>query len=196
MESFAKIVKSYNYFPKVLYLTSLKGFWVRLFLNKYSLTVAWTRTMYCMRHFRNPDIFRTLSFIIISEISRHIHVLFRYIQPYFDIFRTKCNSWILRTQDIFRTLSRYILVNSDHCLTLIYRELCHNQKFAMFRSLEYLWLEAYSEPCQISEMESVRKLVKGIIILSKRSIFAVWEGSEQSSVSISAKYLVQWLYAI
>ena len=34
----AKIVKNYNYFSKVLHLRSLTGFWIRLSLNKYSLT--------------------------------------------------------------------------------------------------------------------------------------------------------------
>ena len=38
MESFAKIVKNYNYFSKALHLRSLNGFWICLSLNKYSLT--------------------------------------------------------------------------------------------------------------------------------------------------------------
>ena len=42
-EFFAKIVRNYNYYSKALYLRSLTGFWIRLFLNKYPLTcrVTW-----------------------------------------------------------------------------------------------------------------------------------------------------------
>ena len=34
MECFAKVVRSYNYSSKALYLRSLTGFWIRPFLNK------------------------------------------------------------------------------------------------------------------------------------------------------------------
>ena len=49
------------------------------------------------------------------------------------------NSGIIRTQDIFRTLSRHILVYSKHCVTLAYWEPCHIQNFGN------LGPEAYSE---------------------------------------------------
>ena len=42
-------------------------------------------------------IFRTLTIIVNSYILRHIHVLFRRIQPYCGIFRFLCNSCIFRT---------------------------------------------------------------------------------------------------
>ena len=38
MEFFAKIFKYYNYLPKALYRRPLTGIWIRLSLNKYSLT--------------------------------------------------------------------------------------------------------------------------------------------------------------
>ena len=61
------------------------------------------------------------------------HVLFKHLQPYCGIFRTLCNSCIFRTlhiqipdifitQEIFRTLSRHILVYSDRCVTVAYGE--------------------------------------------------------------------------
>ena len=51
-----------------------------------------------MRHTQNLGIFRTLPNIVISDIFRHIHVLFRHIQPYgviqnFAIFRVLACLW-------------------------------------------------------------------------------------------------------
>ena len=48
------------------------------------------------------------------------------------------NPGIFITQDIFRTLSRYILVYSECCVTLAYWEPCYIQNFAIFRILAYL----------------------------------------------------------
>ena len=70
MELFAKIVKSYNYFSKVLHLRSLTEFWIRLSLSKCSLTCRVTLsytssdTYYCgiVRTFCSFCIFRTLSY--------------------------------------------------------------------------------------------------------------------------------------
>ena len=83
MELFAKIVKSYNYFSKVLHLRSLTEFWIRLSLSKCSLicTVTLSYTLYDTYFcgiVRSPCsfcIFRTLSY---SE-SWHIQNP-RYIQ--------------------------------------------------------------------------------------------------------------------
>ena len=89
MECLAKIFKSYNYFSKALHLRYLTGFRTRLSLNKYSLTVEWTRTMYSVIHFQNPDIFRTQSIMVnleysgistsYSDISSNI---IEYLEPY------------------------------------------------------------------------------------------------------------------
>ena len=48
MELFAIIFKSYNYFPKALYLRSLTGLWMSLSHNKYSLTcrLSWRWILY------------------------------------------------------------------------------------------------------------------------------------------------------
>ena len=89
---FAKIVKKYNYLSRGLHLRSLTGFWIHLFLNKYSST--------CRVSSRYV---RTLSIILNSDISRHIQVLLRHIQPYCDIFRTLCNSCHFQNSGIFRT---------------------------------------------------------------------------------------------
>ena len=94
-----------------------------------------------------------LSFIVSSD--RHIHGLFRYIQPYCGTFRTLCNSCIFTTlpylePKTFRTLSGHILAYSDSCVTLGYRELCHIQKFGVlrtrgiFRILFILFMSVYS----------------------------------------------------
>ena len=144
---FAKIVKNYNYFSEALYLRPLTGFRIHLTLNKYSLTCRVTPlSMYCMTHIQGPVCYRKF---------RHIHVLFRHIQPYCGIFRTLCNSYIIkswyiqnpdifRTQDVFRTLSRYILAYSKRCVTLAYCEPFYIQKLVIFRILAYLGSDAYS----------------------------------------------------
>ena len=51
MEFFAKIVKNYNYFSKLIHLRSLTGFWIRLSLslNKYLLTCSVT-SRYVLYH--------------------------------------------------------------------------------------------------------------------------------------------------
>ena len=74
MELFAKIVKSYNYFSKVLHLRSLTEFWIRLSLSKCSLicTVTLSYTLYDTYFcgiVRSPcsfDIFRALSTHILA----------------------------------------------------------------------------------------------------------------------------------
>ena len=86
-------------------------------------------------------IFRTLSINENSDIFRHIHVLFRPIQPYGGIFKTLCSSWIFRTlpyseswhKYIFRTLSKHILAYSLGCVTLAFWKNCFIQNFAIFR---------------------------------------------------------------
>ena len=75
------------------------------------------------------------------QTFRHIHVLFRPIQPYGGIFKTLCSSWIFRTlpyseswhKYIFRTLSKHILAYSVGCVTLAFWKNCFIQNFAIFR---------------------------------------------------------------
>ena len=101
MDCFGKIVKSYNCFSKVLYLRSLAGFWIRHFLNKYSLTwrVNSHYVLYDIYSMK-PVCYRKSTHI------RHVHVLFRHIQPCCDIFRTLRNSYIIRN-----------LPDSELCIT-------------------------------------------------------------------------------
>ena len=92
LEFFARIVKNYNFFSKVLHLRSLAKFCIRL--NKYSLTCRVT-----LRHgtlFIVWYKFRNLSIIVNSDIYRYIHVLFRHFQPYCGMLRTLCNCCIFR----------------------------------------------------------------------------------------------------
>ena len=131
MKVFKKIIKNYNFFSKALHLRSLTTFWICLSLNKNSLTCRVSS-----RNFLVWEILGTLSIIVNSEIFRHIHVPFRHFQPYCGIFKTPCNSYIFRTlpylesgiyktQDIFGTLSRHILVYSERCVMLACWEPCH-----------------------------------------------------------------------
>ena len=54
------------------------------------------------------------------------------------------NPAIFRIQDIFITLSRYILAYSEHCVMLTDWESCHIQTFDTFRILAYLGPKVYS----------------------------------------------------
>ena len=151
MECFAKIVESYKYFSMAFYLRSLTGFWILPSLNKYSLNVERTRTIYFMRHIQNTDVFRTLSTIVNSDIFRHIHVLFRHIQQYCGIFRILFDSCTFRTLPYpkywhiynLRCIQNSVKVYSGMLRTLCnarllrnvpYSELCHIQNFAIFRT--------------------------------------------------------------
>ena len=107
-----------NYLSKELYLRSLVGFWIHLSLNRYPLTCRVT-AMYCMIHIQDPIIINSNVFTSYSDIFSH--------------------SGIFRTQDIFRTLSRHILVYSEHCVTLAYWE-----PKAYSESSFYRYIQAYS----------------------------------------------------
>ena len=115
-------IQNHSYFSKALHLRSLTVFWIRLSLNKYSLTCRVTSRY-------SWYIFRTLSIIVNSDIFRNIHVLFRHIQLYSGIFRTLCSSFIFRTLSYSEswhiyniryiqnsvTLSRHIMAYWEHC---------------------------------------------------------------------------------
>ena len=84
---------------------------------------------------------KTLFIIVNSDIFRHVHVLFRRIQPYWGLLGTLCNSCI------FRTLA--------YLGPEIYSELCQDTLWyiqnavlicAIFRNVTYLRSEVYSEP--------------------------------------------------
>ena len=97
-------------------------------------------------------IFRTLSISVNSDTFRHIHVLFRHIEPYCGTFRSLCDFYI-QNPAIFRIL--------EYLEPKTYSELCqgiswhiqnavqhsHIQNPTIFRNLEYLGPKEYSEPC-------------------------------------------------
>ena len=150
---FAKMVKNYNYFSKVLHLRSLTKFWIQLSVNKYSLTYRVTSRYVLHDKYSDPCLLSKNQ--IYSGIFTSSSHIFRYTVAYLESWVTCAyselchlqNPSIFRTQDIFRTLSRHILAYPDRCLTLAYWEPYHIQDLAIFRILAYLRLEAYSESC-------------------------------------------------
>ena len=78
IECFAKIVKSYNYFFKTLYLRSLRRFWILPFRNKYSSASGVTshnvlyETYSELCHIQNLHICRTWD--IFRTMSKHFMV--------------------------------------------------------------------------------------------------------------------------
>ena len=163
MEFFTKVVKNYNYFS-IIYNKDynhrfLTEFWIRLSLNKYSLTckndlelcIVW-------------DIFRTClllqiqtySGIFTSYLDIFCHIL-EYSEPCVTLSEWEPshiqNPGTCRTQGLLRTLSRHILTFSERCVRLTYWEPYHIQNIVIFRILAYLGLQAYSiysaysEPC-------------------------------------------------
>ena len=132
MECFSKLVKSCNYFSKVLYLTSLTGFRIYASLSKYSLNcriisgivyiLYETYSEPCpiqnhsyYRKFRHIQAY-SRPFKTYSAIMRHIQsplLLFAFLEP--------ChiqNLGIFRAPEIFTALSRHILAYSERCVTL------------------------------------------------------------------------------
>ena len=100
MEYFAKIVKSYNHFSKVLYLRSLTGLWMHPSLNQYSLTFRETlcifRTLFFCRKLRHSGIFTSD-----SDIFSHIVIYLKSCETL--AYSESChvqNAGIFKTQDI------------------------------------------------------------------------------------------------
>ena len=127
-EFFGKIIKNYNYFSKTLHLRSLIGFWIRLSLNKYSLTSRVTSHYVLHDTYSEPFLlskYQKYSGIFTSysdDIFSHIAA---YLEPcltlaYSDPSHIQ-NPSIFRTQDIFRALSRHIL--AERCVTLTFWEI-------------------------------------------------------------------------
>ena len=121
--------------------------------------------MYFMRDIQSPSISRTLSFIVNSDISRHIHVLFRHIELYFGIFRSLSNSYIFRTLPYSKSWNIWNVRYNQNPFTTcfgIFRKLCnprilrshHLQNFAIFRILACLGLQTYSESCLYRHIQS------------------------------------------
>ena len=112
--------------------------------------------MYCMRHNQNPFIFRTLSIIVYSDIITHMHVLFRYIQPHYGIFKTMFNSNIFRTlayseswqnpryvqnlvkayTGLFKTLCSAFILR-----TLPFWKLSHIKNFGIFNDYRHIHIQ-------------------------------------------------------
>ena len=98
----APVLRHYS-FCKTFQLKCLTVFWIRLYLNSWSVTLysnyQWPYAMYCIRHIQNSGIFRYLFIHVYSGIFSHIHAywgeaLLRYIQTYSGIFNTLSNSCI------------------------------------------------------------------------------------------------------
>ena len=127
--SVTKIVKNNKYLFKVLFLGSLASFQIRPSLNTYSWTCR-VNSQYVLLNTYSWTCRVNSQYVLYETYSKPCHIQ---------------NSGIFRTQDIFRTLLRYILAYSERCGTLAYWESCHIQKFGIFRILTYLGPEAYWE---------------------------------------------------
>ena len=153
METFAKIVKNYNYLSKAFRLRSWTGFWMSLSLNKYSLTCKVASRYVLHDTYSKPCLLLQIQRYsgIITPYSDIFSHLVAYLEPCVSLaYSEPCyiqNSDIFRTQDIFRTLSRDIPAYSPRGVTLGYWEHRHIQDFAMLRILTYLRPEAYTESC-------------------------------------------------
>ena len=121
--------------------------------------------MYCMIHMHCivQCIVWTLLIIVNSNILRHVHVLFRHIQPYCGILEPYVtlvyweyyhiqNLGIIRTQDIFRTRWRRILEYLEYCVTPAYwKTLPYSE---LWHILAYLGPKAYLESCLIRHIQA------------------------------------------
>ena len=95
MECLAKIVKSYNYFTKVLYRRFLAVLWIGPSLNKYSLTWRVTSTYVLYETYSEPWHNQNLVY----------YCKFRNIHMYCGIFRTLCSSMHILNPAIMKILN-------------------------------------------------------------------------------------------
>ena len=106
------MVKSYNYFPKELYIRSLTRFLIRLSLNKYSLTCS-----------------VTLGYVLYETYSEHWHIR----NPVYY-----CKLRHIQVFTLYSDIFRVIMAYSERCVTLAYSKPCHIQSniqnFGMFRA--------------------------------------------------------------
>ena len=173
IEFFAKVVKSCNYFSKGLHRRSLTGFWICLSLNKHSLTCR--VTSHYLRHDTYSEPCLLLEIQTYSVISTSYSYIFSNILAYLEscaalAYSEPCyihNPGIVRTQAIFRTLSRHILSYSECCIVPAYWEAWYIQNFAIFRILAYLGPKAYSDIFSNDNNINFLFLLKSYIPLDK-----------------------------
>ena len=86
----APVLRHYS-FCKTFQLKCLTVFWIRLYLNSWSVTLysnyQWPYAMYCIRHIQNSGIFRYLFIHVYSGIFNHIHAYWGIAKVYSDLFR-------------------------------------------------------------------------------------------------------------
>ena len=106
--------------------------------------------MYYIINIQSPVYYRKFRHILVylRSIQTLSHPV-AYLEPCLTLgYSEPChiqNPGIFRAQDIFRTLSRYILAYLECCLTLAYWEPCYIQDFVIFKIWAYLGPQAYSE---------------------------------------------------
>ena len=124
------------------HLRPLTGFWIRLSLNKYSLT--------CRVTFHYVSYGTYSETCLLSKIQTHSGIfrsysnIFSHIVAYLEPCYVQ-NPGIVRTQNIFTNLSRHILE---------YSKPCHIQKLAIFKISAYLGSKTYSESCFFSHNQA------------------------------------------
>ena len=123
----------------------MTGFWIRVSLNKYSITWRATSRYVLYDKYSKPCLLlkiQTYSGIFTSYSDIFIYIV-AYLEPHVTLsYSEPCyiqRTSIFRTQYIFRTLLRNIQTYSERCLTLIlrtlsYSELCHIQNFGIYRT--------------------------------------------------------------
>ena len=131
------MVKSYNYFPKELYLRSLTRFLIRLSLNKYSLTCS-----------------VTLGYVLYETYSEHWHIR----NPVYY-----CKLRHIQVFTLYSDIFRVIMAYSERCVTLAYSKPCHIQSniqnFGMFRAQG-----PNSEPCLFGHTQASSIMIVIIIL--------------------------------
>ena len=119
-----------HYFCKVIHLTCLTGFWIRLRLDSSSVICTVILCIYCTRYVQNSDIFRTL-------FIQACAIMFRYVQHYYGLFR-----------DI-EALLRHIQVYSAR-----FSILCNPRKFTTFPYDIFKIEGIFKTQCRIDQLYS------------------------------------------
>ena len=138
----------------------MTGFWIRLSLNKYSLTCRVTLCYILYYTYSEPYLLSKIqkySGIFTSYLDIFSHIV-AYLEPCVTLAYSECyhiqNPGIFRTKNIFTTLARHILAYSECCVTLAYWEPFHVQDFATFTILAYLGPKVCLESCLFRHIQT------------------------------------------
>ena len=142
-------------FPKCSILNLLPS-------SEYVISLTFRVTLYYVQRGTYSEPCLLLKIQTYSSMFSSCSNIFSHIVAYLELcvilayseLRHIQNPGISRTQDIFRTVSKHILVYSVDSVTLVFLKPCDIHIFAIFKMSANLGLEAYSESCLFKQIQA------------------------------------------